>query len=564
MARMLAPALALAACCAHAAPGDLVQRQSEAQRQQSALRDRIQSLQKTIEQRDAARQEAADGLRQSETAISETNRRLAELDAQHRRAQAELTALEGQLSDQQEVLTRRRAELAGQLKAQYASGLSPWTALLSGDDPQALGRNLAYLGYVSRARTQAVQALRADIERLGRLQTQADERRAEIAKVLEQTAQGKAQLVAQRKERALVLARLEGQINAQREEATKLGRDDQRMSRLIGDIQVALEQQAEQARREEAARREAEAARRAAEAEAVRQAQERRRLAQEEARRKTEEARLRAEAARQAAQAAQRAREANEAQQAREQVEAAARRDAAAAAEAARQAAEAQAAAQVAARQAAAQARPAALADIDGLMPVEPPVSARGARAGTDADAGPDAETERGTPARRPQTADTAAAPAPGAPREPTARPPAQRAVSGPSGAGRGLQRGLPMPVKGTVQGRFGVSRPDGGTWRGIVLRADEGTPVHAVAPGAVVYASWLRGFGNLIIVDHGKQYMTVYAYNQSLLKQVGDNVAAGDAIATVGATGGQVESGLYFEIRHGGAPVDPAQWLAQ
>lgn len=68
----------------------------------------------------------------------------------------------------------------------------------------------------------------------------------------------------------------------------------------------------------------------------------------------------------------------------------------------------------------------------------------------------------------------------------------------------------------------------------------------------------------NIFIVDHGQQYLTVYAYNQSLLKRVGDSVAAGDTIATVGATGGQVESGLYFEIRHRGAPVDPAQWLAQ
>ncbi|MEK0076689.1 MULTISPECIES: murein hydrolase activator EnvC family protein, partial [Bordetella] len=133
-----------------------------------------------------------------------------------------------------------------------------------------------------------------------------------------------------------------------------------------------------------------------------------------------------------------------------------------------------------------------------------------------------------------------------------------------PVGGGNGLRRGLPMPVRGTIQGRFGVDRPDGGVWRGLVLRTAEGTPVKVVAPGTVVYAEWLRGFGNLIIVDHGQQYLTVYAYNQSLLKRVGDRVAAGDTIATVGATGGQVESGLYFEIRHRGAPVDPAQWLAQ
>ncbi|WP_333904362.1 murein hydrolase activator EnvC family protein, partial [Achromobacter insolitus] len=131
-------------------------------------------------------------------------------------------------------------------------------------------------------------------------------------------------------------------------------------------------------------------------------------------------------------------------------------------------------------------------------------------------------------------------------------------------GGGNGLRHGLSMPVRGQIQGRFGVDRPDGGVWRGVVLRAPEGTPVKVVAPGTVVYADWLRGFGNLIIVDHGQQYLTVYAYNQSLLKRVGDSVTGGDTIATVGATGGQVESGLYFEIRHRGAPVDPAQWLAQ
>ena len=79
-------------------------------------------------------------------------------------------------------------------------------------------------------------------------------------------------------------------------------------------------------------------------------------------------------------------------------------------------------------------------------------------------------------------------------------------------GGGNGLKHGLPMPVRGQVQGRFGVDRPDGGVWRGVVLRAPEGTPVKAVAPGTVVYAEWLRGFGNLIIVDHGQQYLTVYA----------------------------------------------------
>ncbi|HUH59377.1 MAG TPA: peptidoglycan DD-metalloendopeptidase family protein, partial [Candidimonas sp.] len=135
-------------------------------------------------------------------------------------------------------------------------------------------------------------------------------------------------------------------------------------------------------------------------------------------------------------------------------------------------------------------------------------------------------------------------------------------AGAGQPGALDGLTKNLPRPVRGDVLGRFGAQRPEGGVWRGIVLRSPEGTHVRAIASGRVAYASWLSGFGNIIIVDHGKHYLSVYAYNQSLLKGVGDPVGAGDVVATVGATGGQVEPGLYFEIRHQGKPVNPLLWL--
>ncbi|TAM00749.1 MAG: peptidase, partial [Pusillimonas sp.] len=131
-----------------------------------------------------------------------------------------------------------------------------------------------------------------------------------------------------------------------------------------------------------------------------------------------------------------------------------------------------------------------------------------------------------------------------------------------PPGGFTGLHKGLPLPVEGEIQGKFGLQRPDGGIWRGVVIRAKVGTPVHVVAAGRVVYANWLKGFGNIIIVDHGDKYLSVYAYNQSLLKKVGDVLRAGDIIATVGATGGQVEPGLYVEIRHNGLPVNPQLWL--
>jgi septal ring factor EnvC (AmiA/AmiB activator) len=142
------------------------------------------------------------------------------------------------------------------------------------------------------------------------------------------------------------------------------------------------------------------------------------------------------------------------------------------------------------------------------------------------------------------------------------ARPPAGQADSG--AVGTGLKPGLRWPVKGKVMARFGTDRPEGGVWRGVLLRATEGASVQVVAAGTVVYANWLRGFGNLIIVDHGQQYLSVYAYNQSLLKQVGDTVKTGETIALAGSTGGQVDSALYFEIRHRGSAVDPVKLMVR
>jgi septal ring factor EnvC (AmiA/AmiB activator) len=96
---------------------------------------------------------------------------------------------------------------------------------------------------------------------------------------------------------------------------------------------------------------------------------------------------------------------------------------------------------------------------------------------------------------------------------------------------------------------------------KGVFIRAAEGEPVRAVAAGRVVYAEWMRGFGNLLILDHGENYLTVYGNNEALLKQVGDTVAAGEPLAIVGASGGNEETGLYFELRHLGRALDPLLW---
>ncbi len=118
------------------------------------------------------------------------------------------------------------------------------------------------------------------------------------------------------------------------------------------------------------------------------------------------------------------------------------------------------------------------------------------------------------------------------------------------------------LPVKGELAATFGAKRADGPSWKGIFIKAGEGSDVHAAGAGEVIFADWMRGFGNLIIVDHGGQYLSIYGNNQSLLKRPGDRVRVGDVIATVGNSGGNEHSGLYFELRHQGRAIDPLAWL--
>jgi septal ring factor EnvC (AmiA/AmiB activator) len=421
-----------------AATADIAAKQAQAERERVELRARIEVLQKELNEREGLRKEAADALQVSEAAISVISRRLGELGTQLRQAQAELDELQIQFKRQFGVLVMRRDELSNQLRKQYSSGLSPWTALLSGDDPQQIGRDLIYLDYISRARSAAVAAVKKEIDRLAELEAKTELRRQDVVRLVQETTEQKNLLDVQKKERATVLARIEGQLQAQRAEAAALGRDDKRLSDLVDDLAGQLQA----ARQAAEAARQAEAAETARKAEAARQAEQARRQAQEASR-------------------------AKERQEAQEQAAAAA--------------------------------------------------PARSAESATSSGAG-----------------------------------------------GAGLKPGLRWPLKGQVMARFGTDRPEGGVWRGILLRATEGASVQVVAAGTVVYANWLRGFGNLIIIDHGQQYLSVYAYNQSLLKQIGDEVQTGETIALAGSTGGQVDSALYFEIRHRGSAVDPVQLLAR
>jgi murein hydrolase activator len=139
-------------------------------------------------------------------------------------------------------------------------------------------------------------------------------------------------------------------------------------------------------------------------------------------------------------------------------------------------------------------------------------------------------------------------------------RTPAAAAKAEPFASMRGK---LSLPVRGELTGRFGAPRGAAGVEaKGVFIRAPQGQPVKAVAHGQVVYSDWMRGFGNLLIVDHGQSYLSIYANNESLLKQVGENVTSGEVLATTGASGGNEETGLYFELRHLGRAFDPLRWV--
>jgi len=123
----------------------------------------------------------------------------------------------------------------------------------------------------------------------------------------------------------------------------------------------------------------------------------------------------------------------------------------------------------------------------------------------------------------------------------------------------------LPWPLKGKIVARYGSSRNVGKlTWQGILISSAPGTNIVASAPGKVIFADWLRGFGLLIIIDHGDQYMTLYGNNETLLKQVGDTVSTGELIAQSGDKGVRQHAGLYFEVRHKGSPTNPLKWLSK
>lgn len=365
------------------------------------LQNRIKALQQDLTSKETSKTEAADALRDSERAISESNRILATLAQQQADASSSLDQLLDQSKQIQSQIKAQQEQLGKMLYDQYLKGQWDYMRLLlRQQDPNQVARNLHYYGYLKRARSENIDTLRAQLAQLDILAYESHIKREEIVKIQTEQTNRKHQLEQEKSKREKVLVNLSEKITQQQQEISKLKSDEQRLSKLVKEINRLLTQK-----------------------------------------------------------------------------------------------------------------KP-------------PPPSAH--------KSSPSAPHNRLLP---------------------------DSSAKGSSFAS--LRGQLRLPVRGELVNRFDSPRQEGGIkWKGLFIRSQNGNEIKAIADGQVVFADWLRGFGNLMILDHGNNYMSLYGYNETIYKRVGDQVRSGDTIAAVGNSGGNRESGLYFELRHQGKPFDPLTWV--
>ncbi|MDR2874418.1 MAG: peptidoglycan DD-metalloendopeptidase family protein [Methylobacillus sp.] len=383
-------------------------RKAEAAREDlQDLKSRIKALEKELDNTKEAHSDAADALKESERAISESDRKLHEIGKQQTENRQTLQAQQKKLSALNTTLAAQRKMLGAQFHRQYVHGQRGYLQiLLSGEDPNALARDLHYFSYLAHARADNIAALRENQREVAELNKKTAATLAEIDTLKGDQEKQRKQLESEKRDRKQVLQKLAGKIQTERGEINKLRRDEKRLTDLVE------------------------------------------RLAR--------------------------------------------------------------------------------------IVPSKPKKKTA------------------------PDTTDTTSR----APTTPVGKNDAlpNRSVAGTAFAA--LKGKLNLPVRGDITNKFGAAREESGVlWKGLFIRAGEGTQVKAIASGTVVFADWLRGFGNLLIIDHGDGFMSLYGNNQSLLKNVGDEVSPGDNIASVGSSGGNAEPGLYFEMRHQSKPFDPLAW---
>lgn len=366
-----------------------------------ALQSKIKALQDELATKEAHKAEATDALRESERAISEINNVLARLAKQQTEANKRLNELMRQANQLEEELSLQADQLGSLLYHQYINNRpNNFHLLLNLQDPNHIARNLYYYRYLKQSRVESIERLQHYLRDIEALKLEGQTKRDEIAKVHAEQILQKKILDQEKAKRATILASLSEKIALQQRELSKLKDDEQRLTKLVEQINQLL------------------------------------------------------------------------------------------------------------------------------------------AKSKRDSDA---VRTPANTPLLNNKTPDSTV-----------------------SGYGFASLRGkLRLPVRGELVNRFDSPRQEGGIkWRGLFIRSKNGNEVKAIASGQVVFADWLRGFGNLMIVDHGSSYMSLYGYNEAIYKRVGDKVQGGDTIAIVGNSGGSNESGLYFELRHQGKPFDPLTWV--
>ena len=406
------------------------------------LRKKLSELKENILKTEKAHTHAADALAASEAAISNANRSLRELSTEQAKTQKQLSTLSKNQQELEANIVKQRARLSKILRNQYQNGEQDHLKLmLSGENPNQIGRELRYLGYISLAQSKVITELDNNLRAVEENKTKAEEARAALEEIAQEQREQKALLEKEKNNRKSLVTQLSSKLQNQRKEAGNLAKDEERLASLVDRLTNLIAQQ-----------------------------------------RKADEA---------AALAKKRAKQSKEVTASRER-------------------------------------------------PAEKSVE-KSASKNTDKEASNNNKSKPSTAADKEDDV------------------PTDLSANNDFAKLRGKLR---MPVKGELVASFGSKRNDGPSWKGLFIKAGEGTDVRAAADGVVIFADWMRGFGNLLIIDHGSQYMTIYGNNQSLLKRPGDKVKLGEVVAAAGNSGGNEHSGLYFEMRHQGRAIDPLVWI--
>ncbi len=346
-----------------------------------ALQERIGALREALEGDRERHDDATRQLRAAEEEVASLGRELRRTDAAVREHEARLAELRSEQAERTEQIEEERDALARQIQGAYRTGREEQIKLLlNQEDPAVFGRMLAYYEYLNRARTERIESITAQVERLEALEEEVDDTLAELASAREEQSRALEAMERTRERREDAVAELEARVRDRGQELTELEEDEAELQRLIQSLQDALDDVPSELHREH------------------------------------------------------------------DFVE---------------------------------------------------------------------------------------------------------------------LQGELPWPVSGRPARNFGESRAGGRMrWQGMLIQASEGEDVRAVSHGRVAYSGWLQHYGLVLILEHGDGYLSLYGHNRSVYREVGEWVEAGEVVASVGDSGGQDRSGLYFEIRRGGEPVDPSGWL--